>query len=224
MRPIRWLPLLFLPLVVLSPRAHAQCVGFNDVAGNPFLNLTCQNVAWVKNRSITLGCAPSLYCPLDSVNRLQMAAFMNRVGNVLTPNVQSVEQSGGTLTLSQSPVICQTPELPALSPAYPRTVDVAASLSFEVNTFQSQLVVWPAVSKNGGAFQVMGGQSSQSAANAGVRYNTGAAISAYVLPNNPATTVKFGLLVTSLVSPGVITGYTCHLQATLRNAIYALEF
>jgi hypothetical protein len=153
-----------------------------------------------------------------------MAAFMNRVGNVLTPNVQSVEETGGTLTLSASPVICQTPTLPALSPAYPRTVDVTGSISFEVNTFQSQLAVWTAVSKDGGPFQIMGGQSSQPSANPGVRYNTGATFSGYLVHNNPAVTLKFGLLVSSLISPALITGYTCHLQATLRHAIDVSEF
>jgi hypothetical protein len=224
MHRIRWLALLFLPLVTLSPRAHAQCVGFTDVTGVPASDPACRNVAWLKNRAITLGCSPTQYCPLDNVTRVQMAAFMNRVGNVLTPTVQSAEESGGTLTLSQSPVICQTPTMPALSPAYPRTADVTGSISYEVNAFQSQLVVWTAVSKNGGPFQVMGGQSSQPSSNPGVRYNTGATFSGYSLPNDPADSVKFGLLVTSLISPALITTYTCHIQVMLRHAIYAAEF
>ena len=58
------------------------CAGFTDVEDtSPF----CGNVTWLKNRSITLGCAPGLYCPNDFVSRLQMAAFMNRLGDSLFP-------------------------------------------------------------------------------------------------------------------------------------------
>ena len=220
---IRWLPRLLLSLLALPPIAHAQCAGFSDVPGVPFSDPTCQNVAWMKNRAITLGCAPTLYCPFESVNRLQMAAFMNRVGNVLTPDVQSVEETGGTLNLGTISVICQTPDLPALTSSYPRTVDVSASMSLEVNTFVT-LDVQPVVSKNGGtSFQTMGGQSSTPKLNPGARYNISAVTSAYVATGNPSTTLKFGLRVAGL-SAAMVTSFTCHLQATLRNAIYALEF
>ena len=64
----------------------APCGGFTDVDdANPATAPFCANVTWVKNRGITLGCpstgAPH-YCPNDPVSRLQMAAFMNRLGNV----------------------------------------------------------------------------------------------------------------------------------------------
>jgi hypothetical protein len=225
MRAIRWLPRLLLPLLSLPSLADAQCVGFTDVAGVPFSNPTCQNVAWMKNRAITLGCTPTLYCPFDNVNRLQMAAFMNRVGNVLSPDVQSVEETGGTLNLGTTSVICQTPNLPALAPApgYPRTVDVSASMSLEVNTLVT-LDVQPVVSKDGGtSFQTMGGQNSNPRLNPGARYNVSAVTSAYVASGNPSTTLKFGLRVAGL-SAAMVTSFTCHLQATLRNAIYAFEF
>ena len=58
------------------------CAGFTDVEDtSPF----CGNVTWLKNRGVTLGCAPGLYCPADFVSRLQMAAFMNRLGDSLFP-------------------------------------------------------------------------------------------------------------------------------------------
>ena len=59
------------------------CAGFTDVEDtSPF----CGNVTWLKNRSITLGCtSATLYCPNDFVSRLQMAAFMNRLGDSLFP-------------------------------------------------------------------------------------------------------------------------------------------
>jgi hypothetical protein len=65
--------------------AHATpCAGFADVdVTNPF----CPNVDWVKNRKITLGCTAGAYCPDEYVTRLQMAAFMNRLGEAFTPLV-----------------------------------------------------------------------------------------------------------------------------------------
>ena len=56
----------------------AACAGFVDVdSASPF----CPSVAWVKSRGITLGCTDaSHYCPNDPVTRLQMAAFLYRLG------------------------------------------------------------------------------------------------------------------------------------------------
>ena len=69
--------------VVLSLVSTASlalpCAGFTDVEDtSPF----CANVTWLKNRGITLGCtSATLYCPNDFVSRLQMAAFMIRLGD-----------------------------------------------------------------------------------------------------------------------------------------------
>lgn len=63
--------------LVASVATAAPCAGFNDVLDtDPF----CPNVAWVRNRGVTQGCAASAYCPNDPVTRLQMAAFLNRLG------------------------------------------------------------------------------------------------------------------------------------------------
>lgn len=60
------------PLALAAP-----CAGFTDVdTSSPF----CANVAWMKNRGITLGCTATLYCPDEFVTRLQMAAFLYRLG------------------------------------------------------------------------------------------------------------------------------------------------
>jgi hypothetical protein len=74
----------FVLLGLLSSATQAlPCAGFTDVDDtSPF----CGNVTWLKNRSITLGCtSTTLYCPNDFVSRLQMAAFMNRLGDSLFP-------------------------------------------------------------------------------------------------------------------------------------------
>jgi hypothetical protein len=85
--------------------AAAPCAGFTDVdTSSPF----CPNVEWIKNRKVTLGCTVTAYCPNDPVSRLQMAAFMNRLGTALTPVVVQVDATPGALDLDLSPVVCQT--------------------------------------------------------------------------------------------------------------------
>jgi hypothetical protein len=71
-------------LGLLSSTAQAApCAGFTDVDDT---SQFCGNVTWLKNRGITLGCtSATLYCPNDFVSRLQMAAFMNRLGDSLFP-------------------------------------------------------------------------------------------------------------------------------------------
>ncbi len=71
----------------LSARA-ATCDGFADVdAGASY----CSAVEWLKDRAITLGCDASNYCPNATVTRAQMALFMNRLGDAVSP--QLVQQT-----------------------------------------------------------------------------------------------------------------------------------
>ena len=78
----------------------APCAGFTDVDTS---STFCPNVEWIKNRGITLGCTSStLFCPADTVTRLSMAAFFNRLGTALTPvflggqtNVASMDITAG---------------------------------------------------------------------------------------------------------------------------------
>jgi hypothetical protein len=87
---------------IALPALAAPCAGFTDVDdSSPF----CANVAWIKNRGVTLGCAAGLYCPSDAVSRLSLAAFMNRLGDaVLPPNVLWVAPAGGTFQSIQAAI------------------------------------------------------------------------------------------------------------------------
>jgi hypothetical protein len=68
--------------IVGSTALAAPCAGFTDVQDtDPF----CASVAWIKNRGVTQGCTASAYCPNDPVTRLQMAAFLSRLGDSLFP-------------------------------------------------------------------------------------------------------------------------------------------
>jgi len=122
----------------------APCAGFLDVdSTSPF----CANVEWIRNRGVTLGCSSATaYCPNDTVTRLAMSAFMNRLGTALTPVVIQVETSPGALDIDASPVVCQTSDYAVV--AYPRriyidlafmgqatsAVDLAADLVFSTNS------------------------------------------------------------------------------------------
>jgi len=83
----------------------APCAGFTDVDDT---SAFCPNVAWLKNRSITLGCRTGFYCPNESVTRLQMAAFMNRLGTALMGQELRVETTVGAVALDTAPVVCLT--------------------------------------------------------------------------------------------------------------------
>jgi hypothetical protein len=64
-------------LTVTTPAVAQNCDGFVDVlASNPF----CPDVTWMKTYGVTKGCDATHYCPTDNVSRLQMAAFMHRLG------------------------------------------------------------------------------------------------------------------------------------------------
>jgi hypothetical protein len=70
--------LLAIAVSLASSSALAQsCDGFTDVpASSPF----CPDVTWLKSYGITEGCSAGLFCPDEDVTRLQMAAFMHRLG------------------------------------------------------------------------------------------------------------------------------------------------
>ena len=97
------------PAVVAAP-----CGGFTDVDDtNPAYTAFCANVQWVKNRVITLGCTTAtLYCPTQNVTRIQMAAFMNRIGDALTPidlgTAAYTTPGPGPEILNTPPILCQT--------------------------------------------------------------------------------------------------------------------
>jgi len=100
--------LLAAALLVAPCTATAQnCAGFGDVAASsPF----CQNVEWVRNRAVTLGCGDgSNYCPSDPVSRLQMAIFLHRLGTALTPvDLPVATAPAAVQTPGSTPVVCAT--------------------------------------------------------------------------------------------------------------------
>lgn len=88
--------------------ARSTCGGFADVDGStPF----CASVEWMANRTITRGCAPGVYCGTQPVSRVQMAQFMARLGDALTPVV--VRAGAASMTMATDAIACQTEDLAA---------------------------------------------------------------------------------------------------------------
>lgn len=62
--------------LVAAPVAVYASHQFTDVPNtNPFHD----DIDWLADAEVTLGCGPNVYCPKDNVTREQMAAFMRRL-------------------------------------------------------------------------------------------------------------------------------------------------
>ncbi len=109
----------------------APCAGFTDVDDTVVGASFCKNVEWLKNRGITLGCLVGLYCPNDPVFRLNMAAFMNRLGTALTPVQLRVDTAPGGIDLDANAVVCKTAAFVVTAGTFPRRAYV--DLSFNGN-------------------------------------------------------------------------------------------
>jgi hypothetical protein len=80
-------------LLLAGETRAAPCAGFTDVddTTGPTAQF-CVDVAWIRNRNVTLGCTPTQFCPFQNVSRIQMAAFMRRLGDSLFPSTCTTGQ------------------------------------------------------------------------------------------------------------------------------------
>ena len=101
---------------------------FSDVSA---ADGNCSSVEWLKNRQITLGCAGSLFCPVDFVTRTQMALFMQRLADAVVRQPVQSSLNPGAIALTADPaanVPCTA--IVAIVP-YPRTLVIHAQGSFK---------------------------------------------------------------------------------------------
>ncbi len=123
----------------------APCAGFGDVdASDSF----CPNVDWMKNRKITLGCAPGAYCPDDYVTRLQMAAFMKRLGEAFTP-VVLYQRQADVVVPSGSAHVCVVGGLTITD--FRRFVHAASVVTASSSSGAATVGAQPVFSTDGGA-------------------------------------------------------------------------
>ena len=196
-------------LAAAVPAAAQNCAGFTDVPANsPF----CQNIEWIKNRGVTGGCGGGNYCPTLSTSREQMAAFINRLGNVLTPTQLHVDLAPGAIDLDASAVVCQTTDYAVLK--YPRRavvdlaftatagndVDLAADLVISSNGGGS----WSALTAIGSKGFVAGGHWGSLGNLADAELDVG-------------QTVRFGVAVNRGGAPGSadLTDSRCQLRVSI---------
>ena len=214
MRTIR--AALLAVLLLLAVPAFAQpCSGFTDVdVGNGF----CPNVDWLKNRGITLGCtSTTLYCPNDPVSRLAMAAFMNRLGNALTPVTIGVEANGGALDLTTPPVVCETADQTIAG--FPRSFMVWGTLTAK-GFPDDDVVVQVVRSVDGGTYEPTNLQGRTFSIRQPVWNGTSVISSPQPAPQfglNVGSTYRFGLRLTRSNIVSNITSYHCHLVLELRS-------
>jgi hypothetical protein len=157
---MRRIHLLLATALLAAPcAAMAQnCAGFGDVAASsPF----CQNVEWVRNRAVTLGCGDgSNYCPSDPVSRLQMAIFLHRLGTALTPvDLPVAAVPAAVQTPGANPVVCATADYPVTG--FPRRAYVNAMATLSAPSASIDVRAAVAYSTNGGASWTPVGNSDQ---------------------------------------------------------------
>jgi len=114
---IKWLAAIVVVAVVLVPTSSWAAHQFNDV---PDANLFHDDITWLKDAGVTLGCGSGNYCPEDNVTRQQMAAFMRRLAE--NQVVDAGQVLGGTAYM-----FAQT-AIPTIN------VDVVASSPWQANS------------------------------------------------------------------------------------------
>lgn len=132
--------------VLVATTAYAQpCVGFTDV---DISNGFCPSVEWIRNRGVTLGCSASQYCPGDNVTRLQMAAFMQRLGGALTPRyLTALDTATGDLG-NNGVRVCITGDQ-AIN-GYPRNAVIDGLVTVSASATDQAFVAAAVHSTNGG--------------------------------------------------------------------------
>jgi hypothetical protein len=129
-------------------RIFGTCNGFSDVLPT---DSYCNATEWLANRGVTQGCVAGQYCPANNVTRAQMALFMNRLGDALTPVVQFVDTSPGGIDLDagqgvSATNVCRTT---TFTPVFPRKAVLTGAFSGQ-STGAMRFWVWWSYSTDGG--------------------------------------------------------------------------
>ncbi len=195
-------------MAITAQSAAAQCSGFTDVdAAHPL----CPNVDWLRNRAVTLGCtSTTLYCPNAAVVRLSMAAFMNRLGNALTPAFSSQQGNGTALALST--VVCSTGDVAAAT--YPRSASVIGTVTSQVAA-PANAAMHVVVSTNGGATWATVTQAPPALAGP-AGWITGA-VQKSTIPVAANAVVRFGIRLDPTPGSAALASWTCDLKARLAS-------
>lgn len=149
-RKWKWLAVLAVLVAASLPLAvNAVSSRFSDVDdGNIFL----ADIEWMADSEVTRGCGGTEFCPKENVTREQMAAFMRRLSDYLTPEVTTISSSADSkLDLSDTQYVCKT--LPWV-PEHDFTMIMLANFSarLENSSGVAHLRATGAYRENGGAW------------------------------------------------------------------------
>lgn len=200
-------------LTVTGPGSiSGLCADFTDVdAASGF----CANVQWLRNRAITQGCTATQYCPNTPVTRLQMAAFLNRMGNALTPAFVVKQLAGASATVNAGGEVCVTNAY--LVSSFPRVASVSSVMFYHSATAAVDVSTRLVYSLNGAAWQDFG-DFVTTAANVAGKYasQSPAAVPRVVSAGN---SVRFAIQVSA--SPATVSDAGCELAVRLESATVA---
>jgi alpha-tubulin suppressor-like RCC1 family protein len=194
-----------------GPVLVPYCGGFADVqTGTPF----CANVAWSRNRMITAGCLPGLYCPEASATRLAIAAFVSRAGAALSQHVLSRQDQPGALNPDVPTVVCATADF---STAGQRRSVYLDGVFASQGTTDMSIVLDFMVSIDGGAsWQPIYRDNYYGSVRATYWSNLRPSAAHWL---NEESTVRYGIEVSRGLLPGTgtITQSTCNLRVRIDN-------
>lgn len=191
----------------------APCAGFSDVDDS---SIFCSGVTWIKNRSVTLGCGDgTTYCPNDAVGRLQMAAFMQRLGTALIPSVAFNNQTYFNVSLATGAYLCPTPTVPAQN--YPRFATIAITADYGLTAF-GNLIADPVYSLNGGASWTLANPVNHlwAADSAGVGNSSAISVPIAVPAGMSLTAALF--VSRSALSSADLVAITCLVRGTVQSS------
>jgi len=193
---------------------------FTDVAGSASY---CTNTEWLRNRSITLGCTATAFCPDQLVTRAAMALFMNRLGIALTPQVAVASVNGGAMDLDTDTFVCVSSIYAAAD--YPRRMHLVASFSAHTNAAAAyDMNVRYNTDGSGEVFNSPANVNFQFGGSPGAGWSSVSSSAAVDLA--AGVQYRFAIRIgRALMSggSGEVNDYRCHLSQTLhnRNAVAA---
>lgn len=200
--------------------AAAQCIGFTDTAEDAF----CPYVEWLKNRGITTGCGDgTTFCPGNNVTRLQMAAFMQRIGKALTPVVLHTQARIDNLAVPgplPGVLLCATDDYAVAN--FPRTARFIGTFLGTPDSGPSWLQgFWRYSTDAGATWNYVGNFPTDVFPGrdwADYGQVAGATVLAPPLALSPGTTYRFGLFVNGMGAPYAFHAMVCQLEVTIGNA------
>jgi hypothetical protein len=211
--PIPGITLLALAcaLAVPLPALAAPCAGFQDVDGD---SAFCSGVEWVRNRSITSGCAATQYCPGEPVTRLQMATFLARMGLALQPAFLHAQELVSNIPNDGSRIMCV---VEADAASHPRTATPSSVVITHTSGGVATLFAGLAVSVDGGATWTPWSQSLSATTNiAGRAAAQSPAAPPYTIGAGQA--VRFGIRPYGGAGGPLIEDPTCEMTVRLDGA------